>query len=195
MKPNCLIIIGSSTGGPKALQYILECFPEKINASIIVVQHISEKFTKLMADRLNHDCKIKVKEALNEEIIANDTVYIAPGNTNLLILEEKDVFKIKLSDEYKSIYHPSIDATFISASKINIYTIAVILTGMGSDGAIGLKYLKKNNGCYIISQDCNTSIAKGMPCSAIKTGYVDKVLPLEKIPHEIIGKVREYYGE
>lgn len=195
MKPRCLILIGSSTGGPKALQYILEHLPEEINASIIVVQHMSEKFTKLLADRLNQCCKIKVKEVSDGEIIENDTVHIAPGNTNLLIVEEKNAFKVKLSNEYESIYRPSIDATFISVSKINgIYTIAVILTGMGSDGSIGLKYLKKN-GCYVISQDYSTSLAKGMPSNAIKTGYVDKVLPLEEIPHEIIKKVRKYYGE
>lgn len=152
-----------------------------------------ERFTKMMAERLNQSCKLKIKEAVDGEVISKNVVYIAPGDKNLLIEEDKNL-KIKLSDEFESVYRPSIDATFISASKVNACVIAVILTGMGSDGSKGLKYLKEK-GSFIISQDIDTSLAKGMPYNAIKTGLVDKVLPLDKIPAEIIEKVRELHGK
>lgn len=194
MKTDCIVIIGASTGGPKALQYILTKLPRDLLAPVIVVQHMPEKFTKMMAERLNQSCDIKVKEASDEEEILKNVVYIAPGDKNLLLVEENDKIKIKLSTDFKSIYKPSIDATFVSASKINSYIIAVILTGMGSDGSKGLKFLKEK-GSFIICQDIDSSLAKGMPYNAIKTGFVDKVLPLDKIPLEIIEKVREFYGK
>jgi len=194
MKNDCLVIIGASTGGPKALQYILTNLPKDLFASVIVVQHMPEKFTKMMAERLDQSCNLKVKEAVDGEEILKNVAYIAPGDKNLLLIEENDKVKIKLSTDFESVYKPSIDATFISASQINACIIAVILTGMGSDGSKGLKYLKEK-GSFIICQDIDSSLAKGMPYNAIKTGFVDKVLPLDKIPVEIIEKVREFYGK
>jgi two-component system chemotaxis response regulator CheB len=194
MKNDCLVIIGASTGGPKALQYILTNLPNEFFASIIVIQHMPQKFTKLMAERLNQSCKLKVKEAVDGEVILKNVAYIAPGDKNLLLIEENDKIKIKLSTDFETVYKPSIDATFISASQINACIIAVILTGMGSDGSKGLKYLKEK-GSFIICQDIESSLAKGMPYNAIKTGFVDKVLSLDKIPAEIIEKVRGFYGK
>ncbi|MGB9679868.1 MAG: CheB methylesterase domain-containing protein [Thermoanaerobacteraceae bacterium] len=194
MLPKCIVLIGSSTGGPKALQFILERLPEDINVPIIIVQHMPSKFTKLMSERFNLCCKIRVKEAEDGEVIKNSVAYIAPGDKNLLVIRESDTLKIKLSTEYKSIYHPSIDATIISASKLDIYIVTVVLTGMGSDGSIGIKFLNREKS-YIISQDEKSSIAKGMPFNAAKTGLVDKILSLEDIPNEIIVKVREHNGK
>ncbi|HHW56567.1 MAG TPA: chemotaxis protein CheB [Clostridia bacterium] len=194
MKKHCLVIIGSSTGGPRALQYILSNLPADLSVSVIVVQHMTEKFTKMMAERLNQTCKLKIKEAVDGEEVLTNMVYITPGNRNLILIEENGKLKIRLSENFESIYRPSIDATFISAANVNTCIIAVILTGMGSDGSKGLKNLKEK-GSFIICQDVDSSLAKGMPYNAIKTGYVDKVLPLEKIPAEIIKKVREFYGK
>ncbi|MGB9779317.1 CheB methylesterase domain-containing protein [Caldanaerobacter sp.] len=193
MKDKCIVLIGSSTGGPRALEYLLSSLPEDIGVPLVVVQHMPQRFTGLMAERLNIKCRIKVKEAEDNEVIRNNVAYITPGDKHLILEKEGEKVKVKLVEQFDSIYKPSIDATFISASKLDYCIIAVILTGMGSDGAKGIRFLKDKN-AYIISQDVESSIAKGMPYSAIKTGVVDKVLPLDKIPQEIIEKVREFYG-
>ncbi|HBT49400.1 MAG: Chemotaxis response regulator CheB [Caldanaerobacter subterraneus] len=193
MKNKCIVLIGSSTGGPRALEYLLSSLPENIGVPFIVVQHMPQKFTSLMAERLDIKCKIKVKEAEDGEVVRSDVAYITPGDKHLLLVKEGNEVKIKLLEQFDSIYKPSIDATFISASKLDSCIIAVILTGMGSDGSKGIRFLKEKK-AFIISQDVESSIAKGMPYSAIKTGLVDKILPLDKIPQEIIEKVREFYG-
>jgi len=183
-----LIAIGSSTGGPRALERVLTSLPSKINAAIIIAQHMPKGFTASLAQRLNNICNIRVFEAKEGDIIKNDTAYIAPGGQHMIVeLDKNNNCVIHLfEDKIKSYYKPSVDALMESVAALPTKKrIGVILTGMGSDGAKGLKALKQNGG-IIIAQDEATCVVFGMPAAAIKEGIVDKVLPLDKIAEEII---------
>lgn len=182
-----IIAIGTSTGGPRALQTILPSIPQNIDASLVIVQHMPAGFTKSLAERLNSISQIEVKEAANDDILLPGHAYIAPGDNHMKIIKENNNYKIKLTKDIPiSGHRPSVDYMMDSIAKLNISNvIGVILTGMGSDGAKALKNLKNNN-CYIIAQDEETCVVFGMPKAAIKLGIVDKVVPINKISEEII---------
>lgn len=187
--PN-LIAIGTSTGGPKALQSIIPLLPKNINGSIIVVQHMPPGFTKSLANRLNTLSNVIVKEAENNEEVKVGFCYIAPGGYHLEVKQRGRKLYIKLNqNEPVSGHRPSVDIMFESVSKITMMNLmGIILTGMGSDGAKGIKKIKENNG-YTIAQDEVTSVVFGMPKSAVKERAIHKVLPIDKIANEIISKV------
>lgn len=182
-----IVAIGTSTGGPRALNQIVPKLPLNINSSIVVVQHMPEKFTKSLASRLNSISKIIVKEAEDGEKVRNGYCYIAPGNYHLVVKESKNGIILSLDNgPLVSGHRPSVDVMMESISKIDsLKKVAVILTGMGSDGAIGMKKIMENNG-YTIAQDEKSSVVFGMPKAAIANGSVKKILPLEKISDEII---------
>lgn len=177
------VVIGASTGGPKALQKVLTKIDEDINVPIFVVQHMPNGFTKAFSERLNKMCKLKVVEAENGVPIEKNTIYIAQGGYHMII----DINgKIKLSNE-PPIWgvRPAVDKLFESAVKVykgNI--LSVILTGMGKDGAKGTEIIK-NNGGITIAEDRSTCTIYGMPKAAYETGKVDLVLPLHDIPEKI----------
>lgn len=182
-----LIVIGASTGGPRALQSVIPLIPKNINASIAVVQHMPPKFTKSLADRLNSISEIEVLEGEDNLILKRGYCYIAPGDYHMKIIEDGNIFKLKLDKGplVKGL-RPSVDVLMESASKLNgLKIVGVIMTGMGTDGANGIVEIKKSKG-YIIAQDKESSIVFGMPKSAIATKCVDKVVPLNKIAEEII---------
>ena len=184
------VVIGASTGGPPALQEILPKFPGNFPLPIIVAQHMPGEFTKHMAERLNKLCALNVLEAKNGERIEKGNVYIGKGGYHILVEKINHDFYIKLTKDPKdALYHPQIDLLFESAAKaFGKDVIAVILTGMGSDGVKGLKLLKQK-GAYIIAQDKDSCAVFGMPRVAIESGVVDKVLPLQEIPNEIIRRL------
>jgi len=185
-----IIAIGTSTGGPRALQSIIPSLPENINAPILVVQHMPPGFTKSLANRLNSISHINVKEAEDGEIIKNGTCYIAPGDFHMILKQSKSNLIISLNKEHAiSGHRPSVDVMMDSVSFLrDIMKIGVILTGMGSDGANGIGNIKKAGG-YTIAQDESTSVVYGMPKVAVNKGVIDKILPLEKLYYEIINKV------
>lgn len=191
-KEQYFILIGTSTGGPRALQYVLTLIPRDINASILVVQHMPEGFTKSLAERLNTMCQITVKEAENNEKALPGHAYIAPGNYHLEVSKRanNEVFLSLSETQAVSGHRPSVDVLFKSVAKnLNKNIIGVIMTGMGSDGAQGVKELKQNTQCYIIAQDEDTSIVYGMPRSAVNTGLVDDIVPLYEISNYILKKL------
>ncbi len=185
-----LIAIGTSTGGPRALQSIIPFIPEDINAGLVVVQHMPPGFTKSLANRLNSLSHINVKEAENGEKILRGHCYISPGDYHTRIIKKKNSFYIELSkDKPVSGHRPSVDVLMNSVSSlrgINLY--GVILTGMGADGAKGITEISSNNG-YTIAQDEETSVIYGMPKVAVKLGGIKKILSLNKIADHLIEKV------
>lgn len=181
-----IIAIGSSTGGTQALQEIFTQLPKKI-PPILVVQHIPAFFSKALADRLNTLCPFEVKEAVDNEIINENTIYIAPGGKQMKIMQLSGDNIIKITDDPKvNGFQPSVDYMFHSLSKLSFTNVlGMILTGMGKDGAQGLLDLK-NNGAVTIAQDEASSIVFGMPKQAIEIGAVDKVVALHDIPQQMI---------
>lgn len=185
-----IVAIGTSTGGPRALQNILPHIPKDINAAIVIVQHMPPGFTKSLANRLDSISEISIKEAEQNDILLPGHAYIAPGSQHMEVIKEGDNFRIKLhKDSPVSGHRPSVDVLMESLARTNFSdVIGVILTGMGSDGAMGLKSLK-NNSAYIIAQNEESCVVFGMPKSTIKLGVVDKVLPIDDISNEIIKAV------
>ncbi len=181
-----LIAIGASTGGPSAIQAIISQLPKDLNAGIVISQHMPAGFTKAFADRLNRISKIKVKEAEEGDVIAPGLALVAPGGKNLILKKRGAKVVAILEDKCKDDkYIPNIDKLFKSASKIyGPKMMAIILTGMGSDGKEGVVAVKDAGG-YVIVESEKTSIVFGMPKEAITTQKVDKVLNLEDIAREI----------
>lgn len=180
-----LILIGSSTGGPKALQAILPKFPKDLDAAVVIVQHMPAKFTKSLAERLDILSEIGVKEAENGECLYKGQAYIAPGDFHLKIKEKDGKIFAELDQEEKWLgLRPTVDKLFESSVDIrNFNKVAVILTGMGSDGSKFLSEMKKTT--KIIAQDESSSVVFGMPKAAIETNCVDRVVSLDSIYENI----------
>ena len=175
-----VVLIGASTGGPRALTKVLTSIKRKINRPILIVQHMPTGFTKSFAERLNKSClNFIVVEAEDGMNIENDKVYIAKGGIHMCISEDKKI----IFDDSNSIWgvKPAVDKLFLSASKVykgNI--LACILTGMGKDGADGIVKIKELGGT-IIAESEKTALIYGMPKAAIETGKVDYILEIEQI--------------
>ncbi|WP_077367494.1 protein-glutamate methylesterase/protein-glutamine glutaminase [Anaerosalibacter sp. Marseille-P3206] len=185
-----IVAIGTSTGGPRALQQLIPKIPPNINATIVIVQHMPPGFTKSLANRLDTLSEVNVKEGEDGEILKRGYCYIAPGDFHMTVVETNRELKIKLDKNPPvSGLRPTVDALMESVSRlIHVKKIAAILTGMGSDGTIGINEIKKNNG-FTIAEDESTCVVYGMPKSAIKSGAIDVVLPIDKIADEIINRV------
>lgn len=178
------VVIGASTGGPKALYKVITKFPKYMGVPIFVVQHMPVGFTKAFAQRLNDNSDITVKEAEDNESYMNNVVYIAPGGYHMEV--EKNG-KISLNKE-PPIWgvRPAVDKLFISASKVfGSHIVSAVLTGMGRDGAEGTKVIKENGG-ITLSESESTCVIYGMPKAAYETGKVDIVAPIDNIANEII---------
>jgi len=186
-----IILIGTSTGGPQTLTELIPNIPSDISAGILIVQHMPPVFTKTLAERLDSISQISVREAKEGDEIKPGLALIAPGDYHMELKEKKinDETKIIVTLNQNDRIHgvrPAVDVTFSSA--VNIYgsnTVAVILTGMGQDGANSMGLIKAKGG-YTIAQDENTSIIFGMPQAAIKLGVIEKILPLDLIPAHIV---------
>jgi len=183
-----VIAIGTSTGGPRALQSVLTNLPKGINAPIVIVQHMPAGFTKSLANRLDSLSSITVKEAEDEEILYKGTAYIAPGGYHLEVVEKGHDLIVKLNrDEAVNGHRPSVDVLFESISLIdNFSVICVIMTGMGNDGTKGLVALKQRRPTISIAESEASSIVFGMPKAAIATNLVDDVENVENIAHAIV---------
>ncbi|MBU5254776.1 protein-glutamate methylesterase/protein-glutamine glutaminase [Tissierella praeacuta] len=185
-----IVAIGTSTGGPRALQTLIPELPSNINAAILIVQHMPPKFTKSLADRLNSISNIRIKEAEDGDILSKGWGYIAPGDYHMTVIEESKDLVIRLNKEPQVMgLRPTVDKMMESVAEIRGYSkTGIILTGMGSDGAKGIVKMRQS-GSYTIAQDESTSVVYGMPKSAIATNCVDIILPIDKIASKIIDKV------
>jgi two-component system chemotaxis response regulator CheB len=178
-----MILIGVSTGGPAALSVIIPQIPSDINVPVFIVQHMPPMFTKALAESLQAKSKLKIMEAADGMKPQSGHVYIAPGGKQMKLVKIPDNTKcIQITDDpAENNCKPAVDYFFRSvANNFPAQSVAAILTGMGSDGTIGLKLLKRQ-GCQIIAQDEASCVVFGMPRSAIEAGVVDEVLPLDKI--------------
>ncbi|WAA10734.1 protein-glutamate methylesterase/protein-glutamine glutaminase [Fervidibacillus albus] len=186
-----IVLIGASTGGPRALQEVLSGIPKNIPAPILIVQHMPAKFTKSLASRLNHLCEITVKEAENGEILRNGVAYIAPGGFHLQMKKLGKTLTAEVNELPPVNGHrPSVDQLFRSATSLkDEEIIAVILTGMGSDGTKGLVELKKQTNTFAIAESKETAVIFGMPKTAIQTGLIDQIEPIDQIAAFISNKV------
>lgn len=186
-----LVVIGTSTGGPQALQTVITRLPGNLPCGVVVVQHMPAGFTKSLADRLNSISEIAVKEAEHDEVIKSGQVYIAPGDFQLRIAPALNgERKIVLSKEPPVGNHrPAVNVMFDSAAQFGKDLVSVIMTGMGADGCIGMKKIKANGG-YSIAQDEPSCVVYGMPKAVVDAGLADEVRPLTKIAEAIVEAVR-----
>jgi two-component system chemotaxis response regulator CheB len=181
-----VIAIGASTGGTEALKNVLMKLPPNI-PGIVVVQHMPANFTTAFAERLNTLCQFQVKEAHDNDTVVPGTCLIAPGNYHMLLRRSGARYYVEVKTG-PMVHHqrPAVDVLFKSTAKYaGANSIGVILTGMGADGAEGMKEMK-NAGASTIAQDEKSCVVFGMPKEAIKLGGVDKILPLDNIANEII---------
>lgn len=182
-----IVAIGTSTGGTVALEYILERLD--VNCpGIVIVQHMPEKFTKAFAERLNKICKIEVKEAENMDRVVRGRALIAPGNFHLTLKKSGAQYYVEVVDgPLVNRHKPSVNVLFRSVAKhAGKNAIGIIMTGMGDDGADGMKEMH-DAGVYTYAQNEESCVVFGMPKEAIKRNAVDQVVSLEEIP-QIISK-------
>lgn len=176
-----LLAIGTSTGGPVALQKILTQFEQNFPLPIVMVQHMPAAFTSAFAKRLDSLCKISVKEACDGDLLKPGCAYLAPGGRQMIISGTESAPKIKIVDDDspKITFKPSVDISFGSAAKVfSGKVLAVILTGMGSDGKEGSRMLKAK-GATIWSQDEQSCVVYGMPQAVDKAGLSQQSLSIE----------------
>ncbi|PJZ44907.1 protein-glutamate methylesterase/protein-glutamine glutaminase [Leptospira brenneri] len=182
-----LIAIGASTGGTQALDFILHKLPNDL-PPIVIVQHMPEHFTTLFAQRLNQTTGLPVKEAEHGDILEPGHVYLAPGDQHLLVrrLAGRFYLEVEMFDKVSG-HRPSVDVMFnsISQGKMGSHCLAILLTGMGRDGAVGLKAIKDSGG-RTIGQDEESSVVYGMPREAFLLGAVDRQVSLSSIPDVIL---------
>ena len=180
-----IIAIGASTGGPSAIEGVLNALPANLNIPVVIAQHMPEQFLMTFAQRLNKISPLRVKIAERGEVLREQTVYIIPGNTNTHIVQKADtkqpVFRFT-GQRYSAFNDPSIDGLFMSMAEVyGEKAIGVVLTGMGKDGTEGLRAIQLQQG-YTIAQDESSSVVFGMPKHAIDSGVVQQVLRLRDIP-------------
>ncbi len=182
-----VVALAASAGGLSALSSVLGALPAGFPAIMVVVQHLDPRHRSLMADILNRRTPLQVKQAEDGDLLKPATIYIAPPNRHLLVNKNKT---LSLSQsELVHFVRPSADLLFESvAASFQERAIAVVLTGTGSDGNMGVKAIKQMGGT-VIAQDEKTSEFFGMPGAAIATGSVDFILPLREIPSALISLV------
>ncbi len=184
-----IIAIGASTGGTEALRYIMSRLPENF-PPMLITQHMPEYFTKAFAEHLSQISRVKVREASDGDEVTSGLALVAKGNYHMLLRKRGDRYFVEIKDgPLVCRQKPSVDILFDSVAKnAESNSIGVILTGMGSDGAVGLLHMKEA-GAYTIAQDEATSVVFGMPGQAIKLNAAHRILPLNQIPQTLINMV------
>ena len=186
-----LVAIGTSTGGPQALQSVITRLPGDLPCGVVVVQHMPAGFTKSLANRLNTLSKVEVKEAEDGDVIQPGHVYIAPGNYHMRVTSSGSTRKIVLSqDPPVGNHRPAVNVLYDSVAPVGKNLVAVIMTGMGSDGTECMKKIKAQGG-YSIAQDESTSVVYGMPKSVVDAGLADEVRPVTDIARAIVAAVEK----
>lgn len=181
-----IVVIGTSTGGPVALQKLLMGLPANFPKPIVLVQHMPGTFTAAFAERLNNMCALHIKQAEDNDVLKPGTALLAPGGMQLMI--DKGRVHI-IPGDARLTYKPSVDMAFASAAKhYPGKTLGIVLTGMGSDGKEGARLLKET-GAYIWAQDEATSVIYGMPMAVAKASLTDAILPLQDFAPRLIKEV------
>jgi len=183
--PRQIVLIGASTGGTEAIKNVLTRLPAGL-PGICIVQHIPPVFSKTFADRLNECCAFEVREAVQGDELKPGLALVAPGDQHLTLAWNGAAYHVALQHG-PMIHHvrPAVDVMFESAVSSGKNALAVLLTGMGRDGAAGMKKLKLA-GAATIAQNEDSCVVYGMPRAAVELGVVDRVLPLDLIPHAIL---------
>ncbi|EKO3515851.1 chemotaxis response regulator protein-glutamate methylesterase [Vibrio fluvialis] len=185
-----LTAIGTSTGGPVALQKILTKLPANYPHPIVLIQHMPATFTAAFASRLNSLCKIEVKEAEDGDVLRPGVAYLAPGGKQMMLEGRPGAAKLRIIDGGERMnYKPCVDVTFGSASKVyGDKVLSMVLTGMGADGREGARMLK-NAGATIWAQDEDSCVVYGMPQAVAKAGISSEDLPLDRIAERMLVEV------
>ncbi|OLN33507.1 protein-glutamate methylesterase/protein-glutamine glutaminase [Desulfosporosinus metallidurans] len=183
-----IVAIGTSTGGPSALQAVLPILPNNFPVPVLVAQHMPPGFTGPLAQRLNGICPLNVREGIHGEVLKAGTVYVAPAGKQLQVQRKAGQLALQIGDEapITTLYHPSVDVMFLSLAKeIGKGVLGVVMTGMGNDGTRGMKEIKRVEG-FGITEAEETCVVYGMPRSVVEAGLADRVVPLGEIGSSIV---------
>lgn len=189
--PRQLLVIGASTGGTEAVKNVLTRLPAEL-PGICIVQHIPPVFSKTFAERLNECCALEVREAAHGDEVRPGTALIAPGDYHMVVEWDLNCYRVRLrQDPPIHFTRPAVDMLFNSAAQsAGRNVVGVLLTGMGRDGAQGMQQLKSAGGINLAQNEA-TCVVYGMPRAAVELGVVDRVLPLDHMPHAILHALRE----
>ncbi|HHW61399.1 MAG TPA: chemotaxis-specific protein-glutamate methyltransferase CheB [Syntrophomonadaceae bacterium] len=184
-----LLLIASSTGGPAALKTICSQFQSVFPIPVLIVQHMPAGFTRSMAQSLNKDCVMKVVEASEGDLIRPGQIYVAPGSYHMLVRGDrasKPRIQLQKSEMVNGV-RPAADVLFKSVARVyqGANILAVVLTGMGSDGSEGVRALKETCRCYCLVQNEASSVVYGMPKSVVDAGLADEILDIKVLPRRI----------
>ncbi len=189
-----LFAIGTSTGGPRALQTVLTALPKGFPHPILIVQHMPPKFTQSLARRLNHLAKIPVVEAVDGQLIEGGVAYLAPGGYHMeAVFQEPREYRISLNQNNpRNGHRPSVETLFESVMRLpKLKLHYILMTGMGSDGAKAMLAAKQKGAASTIAEAAETCVVFGMPKAAIALGCVDYVVPLEQIADKMLELSRQ----
>lgn len=187
-----VIAIGVSTGGPQALEEILPLLPADLAVGVLIVQHMPAGFTGPLARRLDGFCKVTVREANNHDAVEGGIVYIAPAGQHMTVYRHTlSQVLIRLSQSPENCAHiPSVDVMMLSVAEVfRAYSMGIIMTGMGVDGLRGMQAIA-NNGGTTLGQDESSCTVYGMPRACARSGVLQRVVPLARIPEEILQATR-----
>jgi two-component system chemotaxis response regulator CheB len=185
-----IIVIGSSTGGVEALRYLLPQLPDGL-PPILIAQHIPAFFSKAVADRINHLTPYQVREAIDDEPLHSGLCLIAPGNFHMMVVMENGVYRTRLVQS-PPVHHcrPSVDVLFRSVAEVaGSHVVAALLTGMGSDGAIGMQNIARAGGITLAEHE-SSCIVFGMPRAAIELDAVKEVVPLQHMAYMLLTSIQ-----
>lgn len=186
--PASVVALGTSTGGPKALQEILPLLPEDLPVGVLIVQHMPIGFTGPFARRLDNLCRISVREATHDQTVEPGVVYIAPAGKHMTVIRRPSAkVAIRLSQTPEGLLHmPSVDVMMLSvAEAYRGSSMGVIMTGMGADGLQGMQAIAREGG-LTVGQDEASCTVYGMPRSCAEAGFLERVVPLMRIPEQIM---------
>jgi two-component system, chemotaxis family, protein-glutamate methylesterase/glutaminase len=186
-----ILAIGASTGGPNALSELIPAIPEDFPIPIVIVQHMPPLFTRALAERLDSKSSITVREGVSGQRLEPGQAWIAPGDFHMTVVRRgSDAYLALNQDRPENSCRPAVDVLFRSvASTFGARTLAVVLTGMGSDGVLGAQIVRESGG-RVIAQDENTSVVWGMPGQVVAAGFADNIYPIGSIATEVDRQVR-----
>ena len=186
-----ILAIGVSTGGPNALAQVIPLLPADLPVPVVIVQHMPPLFTRLLAERLNAQSRLAVREAENDRSLEPGSVWIAPGDYHMVVARRGTGVVLNLHQEAaENSCRPAVDVLFRSvASVYGRSALALVMTGMGSDGTRGAAQIRESGG-EIFVQDEATSVVWGMPGAVVTAGIADKICPLQEISQEVVRRIR-----
>ncbi|HZX33309.1 MAG TPA: chemotaxis response regulator protein-glutamate methylesterase, partial [Rhodocyclaceae bacterium] len=192
---DAVVAIGTSTGGTQALEAVLTALPPDC-PGIVIVQHMPERFTALFSERLDSLCRIEVLEAKNGDRVQPGRALVAPGGRHMTLRRNGGHYEVQVADGPPVNRHkPSVDVLFRSVAKVaGDKALGIIMTGMGDDGALGMREMHEA-GAFTIAEDEASCVVFGMPKEAIKLGAVDRIVSLQQIAWEIVTFGRQALGE